>query len=254
MMEKIIAIVNQKGGVGKTTTAVNLGAALSDSGKRVLLVDLDPQGSLTTSLGVNVAKDGNTAFELLRGDKPAQEVIRHTKRGYDLIPGDLRLTGIEKGSNDVVGREYLLKEALEDVTGAYDYVLVDCSPSLGVLSLNALTACDAVLIPTQAEYLALTGLAQLTQTIAVARRRLNPSLTISGVVMTMYDRRKNLTAAVEARLGELFPGKLCKTRIRCNVALAEAPTQGVDIFAYDPRSNGAKDYQALADELTEKEQ
>ena len=251
---KAIAIVNQKGGVGKTTTAVNLGAALSDSGKRVLLVDMDSQGSLTTSLGVNVAKDGNTAYELLRGEKPAQEVIRHTKRGYDLIPGDLRLTGIEKGSNDVVGREYLLKEALEGVTGAYDYVLVDCSPSLGVLSLNALTACDAVLIPTQAEYLALTGLAQLTQTIAVARRRLNPSLTIAGVVMTMYDRRKNLTAAVEARLGELFPGKLFKTRIRCNVALAEAPTQGVDIFAYDPRSNGAKDYQALADELTEKEQ
>lgn len=251
---KAIAIVNQKGGVGKTTTAVNLGAALSDSGKRVLLVDMDSQGSLTTSLGVNVAQDGNTAYELLRGEKPAQEVIRHTKRGYDLIPGDLRLTGIEKGSNDVVGREYLLKEALEGVTGAYDYVLVDCSPSLGVLSLNALTACDAVLIPTQAEYLALTGLAQLTQTIAVARRRLNPSLTIAGVVMTMYDRRKNLTAAVEARLGELFPGKLCKTRIRCNVSLAEAPTQGVDIFAYDPRSNGAKDYQALADELTEKEQ
>ena len=251
---KAIAIVNQKGGVGKTTTAVNLGAALSDSGKRVLLVDLDPQGSLTTSLGVDVAQEDTTAYELLKGDKPAQEVIRHMKRGYDLIPGDLRLTGIEKGSNDVVGREYLLKEALEGVTGAYDYVLVDCSPSLGVLSLNALTACDAVLIPTQAEYLALTGLAQLTQTIAVARRRLNPSLTIAGVVMTMYDRRKNLTAAVEARLGELFPGKLCKARIRCNVALAEAPTQGVDIFAYDPRSNGAKDYQALADELTEKEQ
>ena len=253
-MDKVIAIVNQKGGVGKTTTAVNLGAALSDSGKRVLLVDLDPQGSLTTSLGVDVAQEDTTAYELLKGDKPAQEVIRHMKRGYDLIPGDLRLTGIEKGSNDVVGREYLLKEALEGVTGAYDYILIDCSPSLGVLSLNALTACGGVLIPTQAEYLALTGLAQLTQTIAVARRRLNPSLTIAGVVMTMYDRRKNLTAAVEARLGELFPGKLCKTRIRCNVVLAEAPTQGVDIFAYDPRSNGAKDYQALADELTEKEQ
>ena len=251
-MAKVIAIVNQKGGVGKTTTALNLGAGLANAGKCVLLVDLDPQGSLTKSLAVDVRQDDCTAYELLRAAKGFSEVVRSLPNGYDLIPCDLRLSGIESDRSGEPGREYLLKEALEPVTSKYDYILIDCSPSLGVLTLNALTACNEVYIPVQAEYLALTGIAQLTQTVDVVRRRLNAGIKITGVLITMYDRRKKLTGAVEEKLEQLFGGAVFATRIRGNVALAEAPIEGQDIFAYDKHSNGAKDYQALTNEILER--
>lgn len=251
-MAKVIAIVNQKGGVGKTTTALNLGAGLANAGKRVLLIDLDPQGSLTKSLAVDVRQDDCTAYELLRANKGFSEVVRSLPNGYDLIPCDLRLSGIESGTGDVAGREYLLKEALEPATSKYDYILVDCSPSLGVLTLNALTACNEVYIPVQAEFLALAGIAQLTQTVEVVRKRLNKGIQITGVLITMYDRRKKLAGAIEGKLEQLFPGKVFATRIRGNVALAEAPIEGLDIFAYDKHSNGAKDYQALTNEILER--
>nr|DAG82409.1 MAG TPA: ParA [Caudoviricetes sp.] len=246
-MAKVIAIVNQKGGVGKTTTAVNVGAGLAKSGKRVLLIDLDPQGSLTTSFAFNVSRDDKTAYELLKGNRKAEEVIRSLPNGCDLIPGDLRLTGIETGCNQ------LLKQAIEPVTSKYDYILIDCSPSLGVLALNALAACAEVYIPLEPEYLALAGIARLMQTIKAAKARINPDIKVTGVLITKYDRRKKLTGAVEAKLQELFPEAVFATRIRNNIALAEAPTEGKDVFAYAPRSNGARDYQALTNEILEKE-
>lgn len=246
-MAKVIAIVNQKGGVGKTTTAVNVGAGLAKAGKRVLLIDLDPQGSLTTSFAFNVSRDDKTAYELLKGTRKAEEVIRSLPNGCDLIPGDLRLTGIEAGRNQ------LLKQAIEPVTSKYDYILIDCSPSLGVLALNALAACAEVYIPLEPEYLALAGIARLMQTIKAAKARINPGIKVTGVLITKYDRRKKLTGAVEAKLQELFPEAVFATRIRNNIALAEAPTEGKDVFAYAPRSNGAKDYQALTNEILEKE-
>lgn len=250
-MAKVIAIVNQKGGVGKTTTAVNVGAGLAKAGKRVLLVDLDPQGSLTTSFAFNVSRDDKTAYELLKGTRKAEEVIRSLPNGCDLIPGDLRLTGIESASE--TGRNQLLKQALEQITSKYDYILIDCSPSLGVLALNALAACAEVYIPLEPEYLALAGIARLMQTIKAAKARINPDIKVTGVLITKYDRRKKLTGAVEAKLQELFPESVFATRIRNNIALAEAPTEGKDVFAYAPRSNGAKDYQALTNEILEKE-
>lgn len=246
-MAKVIAIVNQKGGVGKTTTAVNVGAGLAKADKRVLLIDLDPQGSLTTSFAFNVSRDDKTAYELLKGTRKAEEVIRSLPNGCDLIPGDLRLTGIEAGRNQ------LLKQAIEPVTSKYDYILIDCSPSLGVLALNALAACAEVYIPLEPEYLALAGIARLMQTIKAAKARINPDIKVTGVLITKYDRRKKLTGAVEAKLQELFPEAVFATRIRNNIALAEAPTEGKDVFAYAPRSNGAKDYQALTNEILEKE-
>lgn len=246
-MAKVIAIVNQKGGVGKTTTAVNVGAGLAKAGKHVLLIDLDPQGSLTTSFAFNVSRDDKTAYELLKGTRKAEEVIRSLPNGCDLIPGDLRLTGIETGRNQ------LLKQAIEPVTSKYDYILIDCSPSLGVLALNALAACAEVYIPLEPEYLALAGIARLMQTIKAAKARINPGIKVTGVLVTKYDRRKKLTGAVEAKLQELFPEAVFATKIRNNIALAEAPTEGKDVFAYAPRSNGAKDYQALTNEILEKE-
>jgi len=244
---KVIAIVNQKGGVAKTTTAINTGAGLANAGKKVLLIDLDPQGSLTKSLAVDIRQSENTGYELLKGSKTPSEVIRNLPNDYDLIPGDNRLSIIEnRAGND------LLKKQLAPIVKAYDYILIDCSPSLGVLTINALTACNEVYIPLQAEYLALAGIAQLLQVVKVVQKDANRNLKVTGVIITMYDRRRRLTGAVEGKLQEMFPEALFATRIRNNVALAEAPIHGQDIFAYDPKSNGAKDYKALVNEIMER--
>ena len=246
-MGKVIAIVNQKGGVAKTTTAINTGAGLANAGKKVLLIDLDPQGSLTKSLAVDIRQSENTGYELLKGSKTPSEVIRNLPNDYDLIPGDNRLSIIEnRAGND------LLKKQLAPIVKAYDYILIDCSPSLGVLTINALTACNEVYIPLQAEYLALAGIAQLLQVVKVVQKDANRNLKVTGVIITMYDRRRRLTGAVEGKLQEMFPEALFATRIRNNVALAEAPIHGQDIFAYDPKSNGAKDYKALVNEIMER--
>lgn len=245
------AIVNQKGGVGKTTTALNLGAGLAKKRYKVLIVDLDPQGSLSKSLPVEV--DKITIAEALTDADNIHLAIKKLPNGYDVVPCDLRLANVEKNSESIISKEQLLKEALAPVEKNYDYILIDCSPSMGPLTLNALTACTDVYVPVLAEYLALAGLASLSQVISVVQKRLNPEVKISGIIMTMYDKRKNLTISAENEVRKLFPELLMKTKIRSNVALAEAPLARMDIFEYDLKSRGAQDYSDLVNEIIEKE-
>lgn len=247
---KTIAIVNQKGGVGKTTSTINIGAGLHNKGYKVLLVDLDPQASLTISLGIKANEIDNTVSEVITGACKPQEAI--ISKGYDVLPADLRLTVAEQNIADQPGREFLLKEALEEIKESYDYILIDNSPSLGVLTFNGLTACDEVFIPTQAEYLALAGLTALLNTINTIKKRLNPGIDVTGVIVTLYDGRKNLSKDILTKLDKLFNGKVFATKVRNNVALAEAPINGVDIYSYSPKSNGAKDYNGIVDEIIER--
>lgn len=248
---RILAITNQKGGVGKTTTAVNLGAALVELGERVLIVDLDPQGNASTGLGLSARERGITAYELLHEDAPLAEVIHKTTTdGLDLVPAttDLSSTDVELGSQE--NRVFLLKEALATAAlDSYDYVLIDSPPSLSLLTVNALVASDAVLVPLQAEFFALEGLSQLMLTIREVRETANPNLRIEGVVLTMYDQRNNLCQQVEedarSNLGDL----VFQTRIPRNVRLSEAPSYGLSALAYDPASKGSQAYQSLAAEL-----
>ena len=243
-MNRIIAIVNQKGGVGKTTTAINLGAALARAGRRVLLVDVDPQANLTASLGVR-AGDAPTLYRVLRGDASAREaIVPHG--GYDLSGAEIEFAA-------AAGREFLLSEALAPVLPDYDYALLDCAPSLGLLTLGALTLAGEVFIPLQSEYLALQGVSQLLQTVQVVCRRLNPRLAVTGIVATLYDQRKRLNREVIENIASYFGAKLFSTRIRDNISLAEAPSYGQDIFEYRPDSYGAQDYAALAAEVIAQE-
>ena len=250
-MNRIIAIVNQKGGVGKTTTAINLGAALARAGRRVLLVDVDPQANLTASLGVQ-AGDAPTLYRVLRGDAPAREAIVR-RGGYDVLPAGIDLSGAEIEFAAAAGREFLLSEALAPVLPDYDYALLDCAPSLGLLTLGALTLAGEVFIPLQSEYLALQGVSQLLQTVQVVCRRLNPRLAVTGIVATLYDQRKRLNREVIENIASYFGAKLFSTRIRDNISLAEAPSYGQDIFEYRPDSYGAQDYAALAAEVIAQE-
>ena len=244
-MSNIITISNHKGGVGKTTSALNIGAGLASFGKTVLLIDLDPQANLSQSLGIR--EPSETVYGSIRGEYPLKPV--QIAKGLDLVPSTLDLSGAEIELSSETGREYILRELLEPIRDRYDYILIDSPPSLGLLTINALTASQEVFIPLQAQYLALQGLSKLIEVIEKIQKRLNKSLRIGGVFITQYDSRKVLNRNVVETIEAHFKDKVFHTRIRDNVALAEAPTAGLDIFSYAPNSHGAEDYLALSEEI-----
>jgi len=247
---KIIAVANQKGGVGKTTTSVNLGACLAYIGKRVLLVDVDPQGNATSGIGIEKADVEHCIYDILVDDVAAKDVIKPTAvENLDIIPATIQLAGAEIELVPTISREVRLKRALEDVKDNYDYMVIDCPPSLGLLTINALTASDAVLIPVQCEYYALEGLSQLLNTVRLVQKHLNTDLTIEGVLLTMLDARTNLGIQVIDEVKKYFQDKVYKTIIPRNIRLSEAPSHGQPIIIYDPRSRGAEVYLDLAKEV-----
>ena len=250
-MSKIIAIANQKGGVGKTTTAVNLCCALKMKGKRVLLLDCDPQGNSSSGMGVD-KHSTPSAYELITKTADILDCIRKTPYG-DVIPSNKELSGATVELVNKVRREYVLKAALQLVYNDYDYIFIDCPPSLELLTLNALVAADSVLIPMQCEYYALEGIADLMTTIKLCNKRLNPSLKIQGIVLTMYDSRTNLTQQVAFELKEYFGGKVYETVIPRSVRLSEAPSHGKPGVAYDKIGKGSRAYMRLAEEFLKKE-
>ena len=251
-MTKIIAVTNQKGGVGKTTTAVNLSALVAEAGKRVLLIDIDPQGNATSGLGKSDT-DSNTVYEVLLDAAPARDAILETGFGsLDLMPTSIELAGAEIELVAVENREQLLKNALEDIKGDYDYIFIDCPPSLSLLTLNALVAADSVLIPIQCEYYALEGVGQLVNTIKLMRMKMNPNLQVEGILLTMYDARTNLCAQVVQEVRNHFRDEAFDTMIPRNVRLSEAPSYGMPIHLYDARCTGAQAYRELAAELIER--
>jgi chromosome partitioning protein len=253
-MTRIYAIANQKGGVGKTTTAVNLSAYLALSGKRVLLLDLDPQCNASSSLGIDKGKVVSSSYEVLLGSvTPAKATLKNAKLNLSIVPASPALAAAEIELVGELAREYRLRQALGAEMDKFDYILIDCPPSLGLLTVNALTAANGVLIPVQCEYLALEGLSQLTRTVQLVRQRLNPQLDIRGLVMTMYDTRTALAQQVVAEVEKFFTGKVFKTKIPRNVRLSEAPSHGVPIIAYAPSSPGSQAYRALAQELIEQD-
>jgi chromosome partitioning protein len=247
---KIIAIANQKGGVGKTTTSVNLGACLAYIGKRVLLVDVDPQGNATSGIGIEKAEVKHCIYDILVDDVDVKEVIKPTAvENLDIIPATIQLAGAEIELVPTISREVRLKRALETVKHHYDYMVIDCPPSLGLLTINALTASDAVLIPVQCEYYALEGLSQLLNTVRLVQKHLNTDLMIEGVLLTMLDARTNLGIQVIDEVKKYFQDKVYHTIIPRNIRLSEAPSHGQPIIIYDPRSRGAEVYLDLAKEV-----
>jgi chromosome partitioning protein len=246
----VLAVVNQKGGVGKTTTSVNLAAALGQAGRRVLLVDLDPQGNATMGSGVDKRTVGRTVYHVVLGLSELATVRTRAERGgYDLVPANRELAGAEVELVELPGRETRLKAALERVQGDYDFILIDCPPSLSLLTVNALTAAQRVLIPMQCEYYALEGLSDLVATIKRVRAHLNPVLEIAGLLRTMYDPRNTLSQQVSQQLETHFKDKVYRTLVPRNVRLAEAPSYGVPAVLWDATSKGAQAYLALADEI-----
>jgi chromosome partitioning protein len=250
-MSRVIAIANQKGGVGKTTTAINLGASLAVSEKRTLVIDIDPQGNATSGLGVQRREQPNTIYDVLVNQRPIdQTIVREVHFPFmDVVPSSRDLVGAEIELIDMDGRETVLRRALSSVRSKYDFILVDCPPSLGLLTLNTLTAADSVLIPIQCEFYALEGLSQLLNTVRLVQRGLNTDLEIEGVLLTMYDKRLNLSRQVAEEAREYFGGRVYKSTIPRNVRLAEAPSFGQPIVTYDALSVGAQSYLALAREL-----
>ena len=249
-MSKVISISNHKGGVGKTTSAINIGAGLNMLGKKVLLIDLDPQANLSQSLGL-IDQELNI-YKYLKGVSSNYKIPIapiQVVNGLDIIPSTLDLSGAEIEMSGEAGREYILRELIEPIKGNYDYILIDSPPSLGLLTINAFTASDEILIPLQAQYLALQGLTKLIEVVDKITNRLNKELKIGGVFITQYDKRKVLNRDVVSTIQAHFKDKVFTTMIRDNVALAEAPTQGVDIFRYSPKSNGAEDYLSLCNEI-----
>ena len=244
-MSKVISISNHKGGVGKTTSAINIGAGLNILGKKVLLVDLDPQANLSQSL--NLTDQERTIYGAIRGEYKLEPV--EVVRGLDVLPSTLDLSGAEVELSGEAGREYILRELLEPLRASYNYIIIDTPPSLGLLTINALTASTEVLIPLQAQYLALRGLTKLLEVVDKIKKRLNKELRVGGVFITQYDNRKILNRDVVATIEAHFKEELFNTRIRDNIALAEAPTQGLDIFRYQPKSYGAEDYLSLCKEI-----
>lgn len=249
-MPKIIALVNQKGGVGKTTTAINLGAYLSALGKFVLLVDIDPQANATSGLGVDHRNLERGIYDSLVSGVPLREIIRNTSHdGYRVAPATMALAGANVELVNVDNREHKLRDVLEEAKHAYDYILIDCPPSLGMLTVNGLVAADSVLIPVQAEYYALEGLGQLLETIKLIQDNIKPSLDIMGAVLTMFDGRNKLSKDVWQELYKYFPNKIFRSVIPRSVRLAEAPSFGKSILHYDPGSKGGKAYERLAREV-----
>lgn len=258
-MGLIIGILNQKGGVGKTTTTANLGAALAELGKRVLLVDLDAQSNLSAHLGLAAKEDPDnlektplpefTIYDVLKGSKGIGDIIINRSKNLDMVPSSLLLSAADLELGGVVGRELILKRSLAPVKDDYDIILIDCPPALGLLSLNALAAVEKVVIPVQSEYLALHGVRQLLDTIEQVRTIYNPSLIVGGVLICLHDNRKRLARAVADTVRSYFGDLVFDTIIRTNVALAEAPANGQSIFEYSPKSSGAEDYMSLAKEV-----
>ena len=250
-MTKVISIINHKGGVGKTTTTANLGGALTQKGYRVLLVDLDGQANLTMSLGLN-SDLNETIYSSMKSGKDFP--VYKNKEGLEIVPSCLDLSAIESELINEPGRELILKSLLANIRERYDYILIDCPPSLSLLSLNALTASDGIIIPMQAQYLAMRGMDKLVNIINKVKSRINPSLSIYGILITMYDGRTNLNKSISEVVEETFHGKVFSSYIRNNISLAEAQANGKDIFHYDSKCNGAADYMNLCNELTKQEQ
>ena len=254
-MSKIIAVANQKGGVGKTTTSVNLGASLASLGRKVLLVDIDPQGNTTSGIGINKADVDNCIYDVLINDvHPRDAMVETSIPGLTLIPATIQLAGAEIELVPTISREIRLKKSLSQVRDMFDYILIDCPPSLGILTINSLTAADSVLIPIQCEYYALEGLSQLLNTVRLVQKHLNKSLQIEGVLLTMFDARTNLGIQVIEEVKKYFQQKVYQTIIPRNVRLSEAPSHGQSIITYDPKSKGAEVYLELAKEVMTHEQ
>ena len=253
-MGRIIAVANQKGGVGKSTTAINLSACLAEKGKKVLAIDIDPQGNTTSGLGVDKNEVENTLYELLLGQAEAQDtIIKDVVENVDMIPSNVNLSGAEIELIGVEGKEYILKNITDKVKTNYDYIIMDCPPSLNMLTINALTAATSVLVPIQCEYYALEGLSQLVHTIDLVKDRLNKDLVMEGVVFTMYDARTILSLQVVENVKDNLQQNIYKTIIPRNVRLAEAPSYGQPITLYDPKSTGAESYRLLAEEVINRE-
>lgn len=252
-MGKIIAFANQKGGVGKTTTCINLASYIAVMDKKVLIVDLDPQGNATSGLGIDKNSDMKTIYDLISGDTLVEEVIQKTLiEGLDIIPSTVDLAGAELDMVQMPQREKIIKGILDQVKDQYDFIMIDCPPSLGLITVNALTACNSVIIPMQCEYYPLMGITQLMNTIRLIKFQLNPSIDIEGVVMTMKDKRSNLTNQVSDEILKFFGKKVFFTYIPRNIRLAEAPSHGEPILIYEPSSKGAEAYLSLAEEFLDR--
>lgn len=252
-MGRIIAIANQKGGVGKTTTAINLSASLASLGKKVLALDLDPQGNMTSGLGVDKDQVENSVYDLIIGQTGIEECIcKEVIENLDVLPSNINLSAAEIELIGVENKEYIIKNEMEKVKERYDFVIIDCPPALSMLTINAMTTADSVLVPIQCEYYALEGLSQLIHTINLVQERLNPALVIEGVVFTMYDARTNLSLQVVENVKDNLDQTIYKTIIPRNIRLAEAPSYGMPINLYDPKSTGAESYLLLAEEVIHK--
>ena len=251
-MSKIIAIANQKGGVGKTTTAINLSAALAEKGKKVLIIDIDPQGNTTSGLGVNKNTLKNTVYELFIDECSLSDCLqKEVYKNLDLLPSNVNLAAVEVELLDMEGKEAILKNKLKDVADEYDFILIDCPPALSILTINAMTTADSVLVPIQCEYYALEGLSQLIHTVGLVRDRMNSKLKIEGVVFTMYDARTNLSMQVVDNVRSHIGERVFNTIIPRNIRLAEAPSYGQPITVYESKSAGAEAYRLLADEISQ---
>ena len=253
MSNKVIAVANQKGGVGKTTTTINLSAALAEKGKKVLMIDLDPQGNASSGLGVNKDELEQSIYQLMIGTNSFDECVqKNVLENLDVLPANVNLAGVEIETLDMEDRNYILSKEIDKVKDRYDYILIDCPPSLNSLTINSMTTADSVLVPIQCEFYALEGLSQLIYTIDLVKDRLNPNLKMDGVVFTMYDARTNLSLQVIENVRENLNQKIYNTIIPRSVRLAEAPSYGLPINIYDRKSTGAKAYRALAEEIIEK--
>ena len=254
-MARIISVANQKGGVGKTTTTVNLGASLAFVGKKVLLVDIDAQGNATSGVGIRKPDVEQDIYDVLVNETPIVEAILPSSReNLDIVPATIQLAGAEIELTSMMARESRLKSALNEIKEQYDYIFIDCPPSLGHLTINAFTASDSILIPVQCEYYALEGLSQLLNTVRLVQKHFNPELEIEGVLLTMYDARTNLGAEVVEEVRRYFQEKVYETIIPRNIRLSEAPSHGLSIIDYGPRSKGAEVYQTLAKEVLAREE